>query len=158
MLRADWSHKTVLFVLTGEIVVISILTGIVALKQHDNQHAINSVSYVLGLIVFTVLATVWKIHLRFFAWLGEISYSMYLLHGVPLYVLFWLCGREGWVGAPLALYMVIAGILTVGLSWLSFRIAEAPAIQFAHALTSTRRVTVGSPVRVGESAPEKNGS
>jgi peptidoglycan/LPS O-acetylase OafA/YrhL len=157
-LRVDWSYKTVLFVLTGEIVVISILTGMVAFKQHDNQHVINSVSYILGLIVFTVLATVWKIHLRFFAWLGEISYSMYLLHGVPLYVMFWLCDREGWVGAPLALYMLIAGIMAVGLSWLSFRIAEAPAIQFAHALTSARRVTVSGTVRVRESAPEKNGS
>jgi peptidoglycan/LPS O-acetylase OafA/YrhL len=158
MLRVEGSYKQILFILTAEIVVISILTGVVAFKQHDSQHVINSVSYVLGLIVFTVLATVWKIHLRFFAWLGEISYSMYLLHGVPLYVLFWLCSREGWVGGPLALYMLIAGVFAVGLSWLSFRIAEAPAIQFAHALTSTRRMAVSSPVRVGDSAPEKNGS
>jgi peptidoglycan/LPS O-acetylase OafA/YrhL len=105
-----------------------------------------------GLAIFSVLATVWKIHLRLFAWLGKISYSMYLLHSIPGYVIFWLCGREGWNGAPLALYMIPSAVLAVGLSWLSFSAVEAPCIWFAHALTSTRRAKAPDALYPGEPA------
>jgi peptidoglycan/LPS O-acetylase OafA/YrhL len=154
-LRADCSYKRAFLGVTGVVVFVSLLIGAVGFKQHDVLHMIESVSYLAGLSIFSVLATVWKIHLRLFAWLGKISYSMYLLHGIPLYVIFWLCGREGWTGAPLALYMIPAAVLAVGISWLSFSAVEAPCIWFAHALTSTRRAKAADAVQAGEPAQEK---
>jgi peptidoglycan/LPS O-acetylase OafA/YrhL len=154
-LRADCSYKRAFLGVTGVVVCVALLIGAVGFKQHDVLHMIESVSYLAGLSIFSVLATVWTIHLRLFAWLGKISYSMYLLHGIPLYVIFWLCGREGWTGAPLALYMIPAAVLAVGISWLSFSAVEAPCIWFAHALTSTRRAKAADAVQAGEPAQEK---
>jgi peptidoglycan/LPS O-acetylase OafA/YrhL len=154
-LRADCSYKRAFVGVTGVVVFVSLLIGAVAVKQHDVTHMIESFSYLAGLAIFSVLATVWKIHLRLFAWLGKISYSMYLLHGIPLYVIFWLCTREGWQGAPLALYMIPAAVLAVGISWLSFSAVEAPCIWFAHALTSTRRAKAPDADHAGEPAQEK---
>jgi peptidoglycan/LPS O-acetylase OafA/YrhL len=154
-LRADCSYKRAFLGVTGVVVFVALLIGAVGFKQHDVLHMIESVSYLAGFSIFSVLATVWKIHLRLFAWLGKISYSMYLLHGIPLYVIFWLCGREGWTGAPLALYMIPAAALAVGISWLSFSAVEAPCIWFAHALTSTRRAKAPDAVQAGEPAQEK---
>jgi peptidoglycan/LPS O-acetylase OafA/YrhL len=154
-LRADCSYKRAFVGVTGVVVFVSLLIGAVAVKQHDVTHMIESFSYLAGLAIFSVLATVWKIHLRLFAWLGKISYSMYLLHGIPLYVIFWLCTREGWQGAPLALYMIPAAVLAVGISWLSFSAVEAPCIWFAHALTLTRRAKAPDADHAGEPAQEK---
>lgn len=151
-LRADCSYKRAFLGVTGVVVFVSLLIGAVGLKQHDVTHTIESFSYLAGLAIFSVLATVWKIHLRLFAWLGKISYSLYLLHGIPGYVIFWLCGREGWDGGPLALYMIPAAVLSVGISWLSFSAVEAPCIRFAHALTSTRRAKAPDAVHAGEPA------
>jgi len=151
-LRGDCSYKRAFLGVTGVVVFVSLLIGAVGFKQHDESHMIESFSYLAGLAIFSVLATVWKIHLRLFAWLGKISYSMYLLHSIPGYVIFWLCGREGWNGAPLALYMIPSAVLAVGLSWLSFSAVEAPCIWFAHALTSTQRAKAPDAVYPGEPA------
>ncbi|WP_254074172.1 acyltransferase [Burkholderia sp. S171] len=154
-LRADCSYKRAFLSVTGIVVFVSLLIGAAGFKQHDVSHVIESFSYLAALAIFSVLATVWKIHLRFFAWLGRISYSMYLLHSVPVYVIFWLCSREGWTGGPLALYMIPSAVLAVGLSWLSFIAVEAPCIWLAHALTSTRRAKATDAVYAGEPAQEK---
>lgn len=155
--RIDMSYKQAFAAVTAVIASISVLTFLVALKQHDSEHIINSCSYLMGLAIFTLLATVWKIHSRLFAWLGEISYSMYLLHGIPLYVMFWACQRFGWEGGPLAVYMLVASVLAIGLSWMSFMVVEAPFIRLAHALTSSRRTAAPQAVFVGDSAPENHG-
>lgn len=153
-LRADYSYKEAFLGVTGIVVVVSLLIGAFGIKHHDVEHIIESFSYLAGLAIFSVLATVWKIHLRFFAWLGKISYSMYLLHSIPVYVIFWLCSREGWKGAPLALSMIPSAVLAVGISWLSFSAVEAPCIWFAHALTSTRQAKAPDAVHAGEPAHE----
>lgn len=149
-LCARCSYKRAFLGVTGVVAFVALLIGAVGLKQHDVTHTIESVSYLAGLAIFGVLATVWKIHLRLFAWLGKISYSLYLLHGIPGYVIFWLCGREGWNGGPLALYMIPAAVISVGISWLSYSAVEAPCIRFAHALTSTRRAKAAGAVHAGE--------
>ncbi|CAN7756276.1 acyltransferase [Caballeronia sp. LjRoot29] len=154
-LRAEYSYKEAFLGVTGILIVVSLLIGVFGIKQHDVEHIIQSFSYLAGLAIFSVLATEWKIHLRFFAWLGKISYSMYLLHSIPVYVIFWLCSREGWKGAPLAVYMIPSAVLAVGLSWLSFSAVEAPCIWFAHALTSARRAKALDAVDAGEPAQEK---
>nr|WP_241270036.1 acyltransferase [Caballeronia sp. M1242] len=153
-LRADWSYRTAFLAVTSVVAGISVLTFAVAIKQHDSEHVINSVSYLVGMGIFALLATVAKIHWRSFAWLGERSYSLYLLHGVPLYVLYWGCQRAGWTGGPLALYMVVAGVLGIALSSVAFRIVEAPCIRLGHALTSTRRAPARS--ALGDTAAKEN--
>jgi peptidoglycan/LPS O-acetylase OafA/YrhL len=139
------SNKSAFMALTAVVAGTSVLSAAVAIRQHDIYHVTNSFSYLLGLALFALLATAGKIHLRLFAWLGEISYSIYLLHGISLYVLYWACEQAGWVGAPLGAYMLVAAAMAIGLSWLSFRAVEAPCIRFAHALTSSRREQYSKP-------------
>jgi peptidoglycan/LPS O-acetylase OafA/YrhL len=153
-LKIDCSYRAAFLGVTAVVAGISVLTFFVAILQHDTEHIINSVSYLVGLAIFTVLATIGKIHWRSFAWLGERSYSLYLLHGVPLYVMYWACQRDGWTGGPLALYMVVAGVLGIALSAVGFRLVEAPCIRLGHALSSSRRPTARNPL--GDAAAKEN--
>ncbi|MCS6456985.1 hypothetical protein NX847_31055, partial [Burkholderia thailandensis] len=107
-------------------------------RHGDFVHLSASFGYVLGMAIFVVLATVLKIRLRLFAWLGEISYSIYLLHGIPLYLLLWACERYGITDLPLGFYMALPALPAIALSWASHRLCEAPFVRFAHALPPNR--------------------
>lgn len=137
--RASLTYRAALGMLTALIVGIALLMAALDWRHHDTVHVSASLGYVVGITAFALFATVLKIHLRVFAWLGEISYSIYLLHGVPLYVIFWFCRQHGLTGAPLGLYMAASVPPAIALSWASYRLVEAPGIRFAHALTSSRR-------------------
>jgi peptidoglycan/LPS O-acetylase OafA/YrhL len=138
-LYVDCSFKTALTGVTGMIAGVALFMSVIAFKRHDTQHMISSLSYLAGMSVFAMLTTICKIRAKLFVWLGEISYSLYLLHGIPLYLLYWGCKHVGWVGGPLGMYMVAAGVLAIGLSWLCFRAVEMPCMQFARALAQARR-------------------
>jgi peptidoglycan/LPS O-acetylase OafA/YrhL len=138
-LRQSLSYRAAVALLTGLLVVIALLMAAVNWRHGDLAHVSTSLGYVAGLALFIVFATVLKLRSRFLAWLGEISYSVYLLHGLPLYLLFWAAQRWHLTGGPLALYMITALVPAILLSWLSYRWCEAPAVRVAHALTPTRR-------------------
>jgi peptidoglycan/LPS O-acetylase OafA/YrhL len=109
------------------------------LLHHDLIHASASIGYVVGIATFLLLATVLKIRTRFLAWIGKISYSIYMLHGVSLYVIFWYCKNHGLIGGPLGLYMLVTIPPAIALSWVSYWSVEALGIRAAHTLTASSR-------------------
>lgn len=125
------------------IVAIALLMAARSWRQHDLEHVSAALGYVVGIAGFVALATVLKIRARFFAKLGEISYSVYLLHGIPLYVTLWFCQRYQLTGGPLGAYMLVPVIPAIALSWASYRLCEAPFVRLAHQWTATRPNDVG---------------
>ncbi len=126
------SYRAAVVVLTAMIVVLALLMAAINWRHQDPVHFSASLGYAMGIALFNVLATVLKLRARFLARIGEISYSIYLLHGIPLYLMFWACQRYALTGAPLAVYMLAAVVPTLALSWLSYRFCEAPAVRLAH--------------------------
>ncbi|MFM0395372.1 acyltransferase family protein [Paraburkholderia phytofirmans] len=135
------TYRVALVGVTALIAVIALLMAAIDWRHNDVAHMSVAFGYLLGIAAFALFSTVLKVHLRVFAWLGEISYSIYLLHGVPLYVIVWLCRHYGLVGGPLGLYMVATVPPAIVLSWASYKLVEAPGIRLAHALTSRRDAT-----------------
>lgn len=136
------SYRTALAALTAMLLGVSLLMAALDLHKHDIVHLSASLGYVVGIGAFILFASVLKIHLRLFAWLGEISYSVYLLHGVPLYVIYWYCKGHGLTGGPLGLYMALTLPPAILLAWLSYRLVEATSIRLGHTLTSGRKPVV----------------
>ena len=125
------------------VALLSVLIGTIALlmaavywHRHDHAHVFVSISYATGLGLFALCATILKMRSRFLAWLGEISYSVYLLHGIPAYLLLWIYQQYGLLGAPLGVYMAAPVPVAIALSWASYRLVEAPGIALARRLTS----------------------
>lgn len=135
------TYRVALVGVTALIAAVALLMAAIDWLHNDVAHMSVSLGYLLGIAAFALFSTALKIHLRMFAWLGEISYSIYLLHGVPLYVIVWLCRHYGLVGAPLGVYMVATVPPAIILSWASYRLVEAPGIRLAHALTSRHDLT-----------------
>jgi peptidoglycan/LPS O-acetylase OafA/YrhL len=133
------SYRAALGGVTAILVGIALLMAALDLHQHDMLHLSASIGYLVGIAAFILFASVMKIHLRLFAWLGEISYSIYLLHGVPLYVIYWYCKAHGLTGGPLGLYMALTVPPAIALAWLSYRLVEASGVRLGHALTSSRK-------------------
>jgi peptidoglycan/LPS O-acetylase OafA/YrhL len=152
-LRRPLTYRAAVAWLTALIVAIALLMALVNWRHGDRAHVSTSLGYVAGLALFIAFATVLKLRSRFLAWLGEISYSVYLLHGIPLYLVFWAAQRWHLTGGPLALYMAAALAPAILLSWLSYRWCEAPAVRIAHALTPTRRDETDAGVRSMRAAP-----
>jgi peptidoglycan/LPS O-acetylase OafA/YrhL len=82
--------------------------------------------------------------------LGDISYGIYLLHGLVLYIFF-----EYLLGRPLAAQLSASGhwlwvaalvVATVLLSWLSYRYLEMPMMQRAPAFAAWLRQLGGRQV------------
>ncbi len=126
------------------VVIASIaLMGAISDWRHNNlDHLPTSLAYFTGITVFAILATVLKLRIRVLSWLGEISYSIYLLHSLPLFAMFWLCQRFHITGWPLGLYMIVPIVPLIPLSWAGYRLCEAPFVQLARTLTARRTSTV----------------
>ncbi|XVU21742.1 acyltransferase family protein [Actinoplanes sp. CA-054009] len=75
-------------------------------------------------------------------WLGQISYSLYLLHVVLLFLMLRIVPELGTQPVPVRL---LAGVTyltgAIGLAWLSYRMVELPAQRLA------RRIASGEPAR-----------
>jgi peptidoglycan/LPS O-acetylase OafA/YrhL len=76
-------------------------------------------------------ATLWEHSI--FGFLGRISYSVYLLHGVVLYLL----ARTSLDGIRL---IVVAFVVTIGLATLAYQFIELPPIRFGHSLKRRPRI------------------
>ncbi|QVN22002.1 acyltransferase family protein [Burkholderia pyrrocinia] len=120
------------------IVGIALMGAINDWRHHNLDHLPNSLAYLIGIAIFVTLATFLKLRIRLLSWLGEISYSIYLLHSLPLFAAFWLCQRFHIVGWPLGVYMIVPIVPLIPLSWAGYRLCEAPFVQLARTLTARR--------------------
>lgn len=94
-----------------------------------------------GLMLFMVFIGLRFQWPKFWVWLGTISYSIYLLHPVVLYQLFfWVSSTEGSLAsAPLWVYILVVMAATVALASLSYVFVESPSNAIAKRLVAPYR-------------------
>ena len=85
--------------------------------------------------------------------LGEVSYSMYLLHGIVLFYLArWLLGMDRLAGMSVPVYwtlVVAATPVLVGICLLTFTRIERPAMDRVDAVTASLRRAATRPALPG---------
>ncbi|WP_321782558.1 acyltransferase [Burkholderia pyrrocinia] len=149
LLRVEWTRKgapshisityrAAVAYATIPVVGIALMGAINDWRHHNMFHLPISLAYMIGIATFAILATLLKLRIRLLSWLGKISYSIYLLHSLPLFVAFWFCQRYHIVGWPLGLYMIVPIVPLIPLSWVGYRLCEAPFVKLARMLTSRR--------------------
>lgn len=95
------------------------------------------IPYALGVSMFAGLAIYGKLQSSWLVWLGTISYSLYLFHPVAMYSLSWLVQNSeiDWLkNWPISGYMLVTLAATIGISALTYRIVELPAIRLGSQL------------------------
>lgn len=97
-----------------------------------------AVSTALGLLLFLVGSQLPRIGTRWLAWLGGISYSIYLFH-VPAYMplYWWLVHRPAdswWRAQHMGAYLATSIVLTVAVAACVHRLVEQPGIRHGQAL------------------------
>ncbi|WP_175958965.1 acyltransferase family protein [Burkholderia pyrrocinia] len=132
------TYRSALAYVTIPVVGVALVGAISDWRHHNMFHLPISLAYMIGIATFAILATLLKLRIRMLSWLGKISYSVYLLHSLPLFVTFWLCQRFHIVGWPLGLYMIVPIVPLIPLSWAGYRLCEAPFVKLARTLTSRR--------------------
>ncbi|WP_414445162.1 acyltransferase family protein [Burkholderia sp. 22PA0106] len=147
--RVSLSYRAACVAVTAVVVGIAVLMAGIDLLHRDFVHVSASIGYLFGILAFLLFATVIRIRARVFAWIGRISYSLYLLHGVPLYLIYWYCKANGLTGGPLGVYMVLTVPPALALAWASYRLVETAGIDAGYALTPTRRSPGGVAPRRG---------
>jgi peptidoglycan/LPS O-acetylase OafA/YrhL len=93
----------------------------------------------LGLGLFILLSTKLQINNRFTTWLGEISYSMYLLHPIVVYTLFVLLRdqRMPWLAnAHLSVYLLLSMLGSVAIAAIIYYGVEKPMIRLGRRLST----------------------
>lgn len=94
------------------------------------------IGYSGGVLIFLALTTVAKVNWRPLAWVGLVSYSLYLFHPVTLYPLVrWLQVHPP-TGLDLAGFMAVEFILAIGLAAAVFYAVERPAIAMGRRLSA----------------------
>ncbi len=136
--RLSMTYGAALAYVTIAVVGVALAGAIDDWRHHNAFHLPISLAYMIGIAAFAMLATVLKLRNRPLAWIGKISYSVYLLHSLPLFAAFWLCQRFHLVGWPLGVYMIVPLLPLIPLSWAGYLLCEAPFVKLAHALTSRR--------------------
>jgi peptidoglycan/LPS O-acetylase OafA/YrhL len=140
--RISLTYRSAVVYAMMPIVGIALAGAISDWRHHNMFHLPISLAYMIGIAIFAMLTTLLRLRIRLLSWLGEISYSIYLLHSLPLFAAFWLCQRFHIVGWPLGLYMIVPIVPLIPLSWAGYRFCEAPCVELARTLTARRRSAV----------------
>lgn len=102
------------------------------------------VSYGVGVALFIAMTSVLKVRWRALAWVGTVSYSLYLLHPVVTYGMRYVFERGApGAGLPTGVLMLIAAALSIALAAVAFYAIERPAIAYSHRVTSRLRAGRG---------------
>lgn len=93
-------------------------------------------SYAAGVGIFLLMTSAVKISWRPLAWVGLISYSLYLLHPVAIYLMRYHFDHGGAGGSlPTGLLMLIAAVFAIALAAGAYYLVERPAIRLGQRLT-----------------------
>lgn len=103
-------------------------------------------AYVVAPLLFCLWVAWLRVQHRAFAWLGRISYSIYLFHYVVMIPLASWVAREsnaalrGW---PLPVYLLLTLLVSVAVSAVVFYAIELPAIAMGRRLAGRRAMDIG---------------
>jgi peptidoglycan/LPS O-acetylase OafA/YrhL len=112
------------------------------------QQAVNyTLTYDLAALIFVLGTTRVKINARLIAYLGRISYSLYLVGSVGVVFSVWLLKKYAGA-APTYQVAILGTILGIGAASLIYRFLEEPAIAFGRSLV--RRPVKAGPPSAGE--------
>jgi len=132
-------------VLWGALALILIVTpafcayALHRLANHNPFFVSFPVSYAGGVALFIAMTSFAKVRWRPLAWVGLVSYSLYLLHPVVLYIMTYVIQSHGpGAGLPVGVQMAIGAALSILLAAVAFYVVEKPAIDLAHGLTWRR--------------------
>jgi peptidoglycan/LPS O-acetylase OafA/YrhL len=110
------------------------------LGSHNELFVRFPVSCAAATVLFIAMTPVAKVRWRPLAWVGLISYLLYLPHPAVLYLMAYVFERHG-PGAdlPVGAQMLLGATFSIGLAALAFHAVEKPAI--ALGARPTRRAT-----------------
>jgi peptidoglycan/LPS O-acetylase OafA/YrhL len=98
------------------------------------------VSSALGLLIFIAGTTVMRIRSRTMAWLGAISYSIYLFHVVALFAMLWWLLRQPdgsiWRTQHMATYLVVCTLVTIAMAAFVHWAVERPGISMGRRMAA----------------------
>jgi peptidoglycan/LPS O-acetylase OafA/YrhL len=114
---------------------------LIAGALHHDISGINTnivSQYSGGLALFLAAVMLGGFRFPFMLWLGRISYSFYLLHGVVIHLIqYALATHPSLQGHWNGLYLLLSFLLTVAVSQLSYALVEQPGIRLGHRITGT---------------------
>jgi peptidoglycan/LPS O-acetylase OafA/YrhL len=107
----------------------------------DERWNVYLASYYVAFLAFFVLATRARLDAPFFAWIGRISYSIYLFHPLVIIAL-----REPLAALGLNWSVTFAIMVVAILAFcdIVYRVVEAPAVSFAHRWTKRARPAIAT--------------
>lgn len=95
--------------------------------------------YTLAIAIFVACTTFMRLSWRPLAWVGTVSYSIYLMHPIVFHLLLWVLLRTDvdswWRTRHLGVYVLVNMVLTVMLSAVIYRWVEVPAIAMGRRLS-----------------------
>ncbi len=101
----------------------------------------DGVAYLLTFMIFWLGVVKYPVENRLFAWLGTISYSIYLFHPVVLVALKRLLSTwdAWWMSLHLSFYLMVTVLLTVPLAAVIYYSLEKPMIAWSYKISKTTR-------------------
>lgn len=111
---------------------VTIMRGQEATHQHIGTFVM---SYAFAMVLFVATLLMPNVKVSVMAWLGKISYSIYLLHPIVLFTMFWWIGQKGPAWARelhLGVYILVCAVISVALAALNFYIVEKPCIRLGN--------------------------
>ena len=139
--RGGWRKDPGVRWLVGLTVVIMLIGGPRQFRFFVQPDRGFLMPFVTAPLLFWAWVAFGRVRNPILAWLGKISYSIYLFHLVVLApFLFWIDGGGGsaWRGWPVAVYVVPLLVLTVAVSAVVFYLVELPAIRLGKRLAGPR--------------------
>jgi peptidoglycan/LPS O-acetylase OafA/YrhL len=104
-------------------------------------------AYVVGPVIFCLWVIWLRVRNPFVAWLGRISYSIYLFHLVvmtPLAVWAAAENHAAFRGWPVAFYLIPVLLMTIAVSGIVYYTVELPAINLGKRLAGRRAIDLGN--------------
>lgn len=139
ILNKNISIKFLFKILTLCILTFPLASLIKGISFNEFKYFHFGLSNILGILFFLLLAFYFRVKNKFIAWVGAISYSMYLFHPIIFMSLLWWienCAPVIFSELHLGVYIIVNIILSIIVGSIIYSLIERPSIKFSHHLTS----------------------